>query len=266
MIISHKYKFIFLHVPKTGGSSIAAYLSQFLGDDDIMNEWSHSLKFGISYNKESLKLLNNKFALSRISYAIKKRIKDGMILERPIFDYALKQVLMKKFGTESRHVPGKNIKKYDPKMFKNYFKFCFVRNPYSHAVSAWMWNENEWSIYGNNRKIYKNKTKKNFSIYLKWLKKKNNENFFKLPGSKIYSINDEICVDYVGKFETIVQDLNKIKRILKLPVERFKIPHEKNNNYNQNYFEYYNAENKKLVEEIWAKVFKLFNYKYEIFE
>ena len=34
MIISDKYKFIFLHIPKTGGSSISAYLNQFLGKND----------------------------------------------------------------------------------------------------------------------------------------------------------------------------------------------------------------------------------------
>ena len=35
MIISHKYKFIFLHVPKTAGSSINTYFSQFIGDKDM---------------------------------------------------------------------------------------------------------------------------------------------------------------------------------------------------------------------------------------
>jgi hypothetical protein len=263
MIISHKYKFIFLHVPKTAGSSVAAYFSQFLGDNDIMNSWSHSSKFGIGHNKKSLKLLNSKFALSMIFDAIKKRIKDGRILELPILDYALREVLKTKYGTESRHVPGKNIKKYHPKIWKNYFKFCFVRNPYAHAVSCWMWNENEWNLHANNHKFLKKKTKKNFTNFLKILKKKqSNKNFFKLPGNKIYTINDEICVDYIGKFETLNQDIYKIKRILKIPGERFKLPHEKKNNYDLNYLKYYNEENKNLVQEIWGKVFKLFDYKY----
>ena len=50
MIISHKYKFIFLHVPKTAGSSINTYFSQFIGDKDILNGWNHSLRQGIPYN------------------------------------------------------------------------------------------------------------------------------------------------------------------------------------------------------------------------
>ncbi|WP_275670288.1 hypothetical protein [Okeania hirsuta] len=36
MIISHKYKFIFLKTIKTSGTSIEIYLSRFCGDDDVI--------------------------------------------------------------------------------------------------------------------------------------------------------------------------------------------------------------------------------------
>ena len=36
MIISHKYKFIFLKTKKTAGTSIEISLSRFCGDDDII--------------------------------------------------------------------------------------------------------------------------------------------------------------------------------------------------------------------------------------
>ena len=61
MIISHKYKFIFLHVPKTAGSSVNTFFSQYIGDDDNLNGWNHSLRKGIPYNKKFLKTINNKF-------------------------------------------------------------------------------------------------------------------------------------------------------------------------------------------------------------
>ena len=66
MILSHKYKFIFLHVPKTAGSSITTFFSQFLGDKDILNGWNHPLRNGIPYNLRSLEMVNNKFGLKMI--------------------------------------------------------------------------------------------------------------------------------------------------------------------------------------------------------
>lgn len=38
MIISHKYRFVFIHIYKTAGDSIASALSPFLGPDDIRTD------------------------------------------------------------------------------------------------------------------------------------------------------------------------------------------------------------------------------------
>ena len=96
MIISHKYKFIFLHVPKTAGSSVKTFLSQYIGDEDILVGWNHSLRKGIPYNKKFLKTINNEFGLKMISKAISLRKKDSKIFERPILEYAYREILKKK--------------------------------------------------------------------------------------------------------------------------------------------------------------------------
>ena len=73
MIISHKYKFI-LHILKTAGSSISAYLAQFLGDEDIMNDaWNEALSLGIPYNKRILKSVNTEYGLEMIEGLKQKR-------------------------------------------------------------------------------------------------------------------------------------------------------------------------------------------------
>ena len=36
MIISHKYRFIFVKTRKTAGTSVEAYLSQHCGDSDVL--------------------------------------------------------------------------------------------------------------------------------------------------------------------------------------------------------------------------------------
>ena len=164
MIISHKHKFIFLHVPKTAGSSITAFFSQYIGDKDILNGWNHSLRNGIPYNKQILKTVNNKFGLKMISKAINLRIKDRKLFERPIIEYAFREILKKKIGTPSIHATASQLKKFDKVSWKKYFKFAFVRNPYSHALSEWMFSDHHWSII-HDHKYRKEKTysKKNLS-------------------------------------------------------------------------------------------------------
>jgi hypothetical protein len=266
MIISHKYKFIFLHVPKTGGSSVNTFFSQYIGDDDILNGWNHSLRKSIPYNRKVLKMINNKFGLKMISKAINLRLKDHKIFERPIIEYAFREILKKKIGTTSMHATAKQIKKFDGKAWDTYFKFAFVRNPYTHAISDWMFDEKNWSITEENTNIDKRKfTKKNFVKYLKNLKKemRNKKSYYysMRPFSNIYTINDKIAVDYIGKFENLKKDVDKIHKILKLPKKKFNLPHAKKNK-SKNYLKFYNNESKRLVEEIWQKEFEFFKYNF----
>lgn len=262
MIISHKHKFIFLHVRKTGGSSISVFLSQYLGDKDILNGWSHSLLKGIPYNLRILKMINNKFGLKMISKAINRRIKDRRLLERPILEYAFREILKKKIGTPSRHASASQVKKFDKNAWNKYFKFAFIRNPYTHALSHWRFKEHDWYL-NNKKKRLRKLTKKKFVSFLKNLKKeiKNKKNFEKQPFIKMLSIDGKIAVDFIGKFENIQKDIKKITKILNLPKSKFSLPHEKKGN-TKDYLNLYNKESKKLVQEIWEEEFKLFNYSF----
>lgn len=262
MIISHKHKFIFLHTPKTAGSSICAFFSQYIGDDDILNGWNHSLRNGIPYNHKTLSMVNNKFGLKMISAAINLRKKDKLIFDKPIIEYAFREILKKKMGTNSRHATAKHLKNYDKKSWEKYFKFAFVRNPYTQALSAWLFHEKKWSILNDNMATNQKKiTKEKFIKWLKLIKNKKSYYYDKFPASKIYTIDDKIAVDYIGKFENLEKDISNIKKILKLPKEKFKLEHTKKNKSKIN-IKYYNKESIELVKEIWKKDFELFNYRF----
>jgi len=107
--------------------------------------------------------------------------------------------------------------------------------------------------------------KKKFTKYLIALKRKIKDNksyyYDKLPGNKIYTIDNQIAVDYMAKFENINAEILKIKKILKLPKEKFKFEQTKKNT-TKKHLKYYTKESKKLVEEIWKKEFELFKYKF----
>lgn len=273
MIISHKYKFIFLHVPKTGGSAIKAYLSQFLGDNDLQLGWSDTLDWKIPYNqrvyREILKDKNLKF----VKEALKRRLIDKRIFERPILDFALRKIISKKLKTNTSHATAWHVSKFAPKEWKKYFKFCFVRNPYTHAVSHFNWNEKNWNLSKIKIELKKEKNLANKNLFKKYLsnliKKKNSkrthsvsDRSFLIPGNEIYTLQNKIAVDFIGKFENIENDLNTIKQKLKLPKTNFELPHTKNSK-NTSFLKFYDNQNKELVEKIWKKEFEFFNYKYD---
>jgi len=42
-------------------------------------------------------------------------------------------------GSNPTHARAPYLRKFAPYEWQNYFKFCFVRNPYDHAVSDYKW-------------------------------------------------------------------------------------------------------------------------------
>lgn len=55
MIISHRHKFIFIHVPKTAGSTVSAYLAREFGPWDVqLGSWKDALGNGAKANRLAL--------------------------------------------------------------------------------------------------------------------------------------------------------------------------------------------------------------------
>ena len=121
MIISQKYRYIFIHCRKSAGSSIEAALARHLGPLDIkVGGWSDARAYGIKPNFRSLLCLMHP---KGISSSIKKIAQGSSPLSalnrasRDVFD---------RFGTrksaeEMAHVMGD--------AWNDYFKFCVVCNP-----------------------------------------------------------------------------------------------------------------------------------------
>lgn len=104
MIISNKYKFIFLKTRKTAGSSIQVALST-------------------KCNPESDILTGS-------------NIKEGLLDETHSAGWN-----MDKFFTNHPHPKLQEVKKWcGPSAWPQYFKFAFVRNPFDIAVSRYFWN------------------------------------------------------------------------------------------------------------------------------
>ncbi len=157
----------------------------------------------------------------------------------------------------------------------DYFKWCFVRNPWDRIVSAYEGcvdvNEHiSFEKFINT--IYKNK------IYFK-LKHIFYYNLPDLglpvtrihfyPMIKMISVVDKVKIDFIGKFENLENDWKKVLDICKIPYEPLvhmnarQTRRLKNSRYKYTpYKEYYTQELIDKVAELYAEDIKYFNYDY----
>ena len=108
MIISHKYKFIFLKTRKTAGTWIEISLYRFCGDNDIITP--------ISLEDEAIrKILGKK--------------------PQNYLDFDAQRNEYKKYFN---HITAKKIKSLiEPYIWDSYYKFCFERNPFDRVISGY---------------------------------------------------------------------------------------------------------------------------------
>tara|TARA_R100000030_G_scaffold99709_1_gene91160 strand:- start:721 stop:1260 length:540 start_codon:yes stop_codon:yes gene_type:complete len=178
-VINHEHKFIFVHIPRTGGTSIEA---QFQYDErtDRTKHWN----------------LND-----------------------------WKQQL------------GHDI-------FRNYFKFVFVRNPWDIMISKYL-DETIHSRFSGSFKHF-------LLNYHPW-KHEHGDSFFD------YFLPEQM--DFIGRYETREKDLKyiskKINKKIRSKLHRRQIK-------NKHYTEYYDDETRQIVAERYAQDIEYFGYKYGV--
>ena len=193
MIISHKYKFIFLKTNKTAGTSIEIALSGVCGDDDIISPISPE-------DEKTRSELGFRGPQHNVASA----------QEYGIVDAAKLLVKGRKKNRFYNHMPASEVKALiADDAWNNYYKFCFERNPWDRVISLYYW---------------RCKTEPRPSIEqfidsgaLKRLKRK---------GLELYSIDGQVVVDKVCRFENIAAELETIRTQLGI-TEKLELPHAK---------------------------------------
>jgi len=150
----------------------------------------------------------------------------------------------------------------DKKWFKEYYKFTFVRNPYSKIVSCYK------------DLIVKHKIKSiidclgisedaSFKEFVSAVSKKTDKELGDMdthirPQHLYLYKNNKLLVDYIGRVESIKEDINIIfKKIGFNKVDE--IP-TLNRSAIDDYKKYYNDETRDIVFKRYKKDFELFNY------
>jgi hypothetical protein len=225
---------IFIHIPKTGGTTISEsliYFHRFFG-------WSFGSEFNRDKDKVLLKSYN--YGPTQIGHIYYKSLINGNYLEK--------------------------------KYFKNSFKFCFVRNPYDRIVSLYKYhkiNERLNLDFDNFIKIlyteFQNGSVPPVGLYN--IKTFNHDS--KLYDRKIFGSQYNLMIKwipkdigFIGRFENLNEDVHKLIKILGYNGKNFIIP-KLNFTKEDNYLSYFtNRQTIDYVSEIYKKDIRRFGYKF----
>lgn len=227
MIISHKYKFIFLKTRKTAGTSIEIALSKFCGVDDIITpilETDERKRRELGFrSRQNYQIPLNFYQKSDCLKLLKKRE------FKQFFNHARATFIQANLNQDT---------------WQNYFKFCFERHPFDKAISRYYWSTRE--------------PRPTISDYLESLETKF------LSDWNIYTIDNQIAVDFVGRYENLSDDLATIADKLGLPGE-LSLPKAKGGHRTdrKHYSQVLDTQARSRIERVCAKEMTTFNYSWQ---
>jgi len=248
MIISHKHRFIFIKTRKTAGTSIEIFLSQFCDKDDILTPIGEGEVLRKEQNIVPQNYLKHKF--------LAKTLSKMEIASKPLHPLLKKSSYLKSLKKPkaifSQHMSAYEIReKIDEDTWNSYYKFCFERNPWDKTVSNYFWNKNFWKKIGDS----------SFDEYLKTDLGKKHYNY------PLYTHQDRVIVDFIGKYENLKDDLLKVCNKIgidfngELPKTKSKY-RPKHHHYSY----YYNDKNRELIQNTFKKEIELHGYTFEDIE
>jgi hypothetical protein len=229
VIISHKYKFIFIKTCKTAGSSIEFALSKFCGSEDII---TGAIPEEVELRKSLGYRGPQNYVIPKANFGFhdwRRYLYKGT---RPIF---------------LKHGSASHIKKYISKeIWNSYYKFCVERNPWDRMISQYYWRN-------------KSEQKPTISKFLE----SDEPSTLQKSGINLYTIDGEIVVDKICFYENLEEDLEKVRIQCRLP-EKIILPKTKSGarKDKRTYREILNSEQAEKIGELSSKEIELFGYKF----
>ena len=262
MILSHRHRFIFIHTRKVAGTSITAYLNRFMGPDDLqLGSWKDTLASGGSYNKRFVRDFispSGFFHVLKTACIYTKNKRKSPRL-KSLLGPAYKSLYSDKETKMPLHRTAYTIMKFAPREWEQYFKFCFVRNPYARAVSDYNWRVK--------------KHMRNRVSFTEFLERVNNpgrpdpEKVVPYPPTnwEMYTINDQIAVDYIGRLENILDDMQEVCSTIGIEFRSQDFPHARQKSKSGDrhaYRQWYSDYDRELAYRAYRKEIDHFGYEF----
>ena len=258
-MIDHKHKFIFIHIIKTGGTSIESVLKKmhteiFVHPDKICGNIQTCIPRGVD-NKGNVDFS----AKGKTAECVSKLGAEAMWM----YEREKKSHITAKQYNEFLY----NKKLYD--IWDSYFKFAFVRNPWSYMVSLYTMFVHR-PYFKRKHKHFRKKPPRDFCDFVKVFANRD-EPFCPLQDEHMFNQIDwitdasgKVIVDYIGKLENLQNDFDNICN--KINISRVKIPRMNSSHrqkLHQNFRDYYDNKTIDVVGEIFKRDIEYFGYTFE---
>ena len=230
MIVSHKYRFIFLKTAKTAGTSIEIALSKFLSDQDIITPISapdEAIRRGLGYRGSQ-------------NYRIPLRQHSPVELMRAIFRGRRKKFYNHMSAHEVRDMIGE-------KTWSDYYKFCFERNPFDRVISLYFW-------------CHKSEPRPTLAEFLEGPE----IHLLTQRGVDLYADSaGNVSVNRVGRYENLGADLEETRLAVGLP-EPLLLPMAKaaHRTDRRHYSELIDSHCRRKIEAIFSRELSLWDYQF----
>src|SRR5215210_7892456 len=229
MIVSHEHKFIFLKTKKTAGTSIELALSQLCGPDDIISPLTDIDEASRAHGR----------------CAQNWRLHGWWGSPRPLFKRRWFKFTAEDYGFYN-HMPAAEARaRIDDKQWRDYFKFAFDRNPWDRQVSFY------------HHRYRREPKPPSFAPFI------HQDRHARINNYDIYAIDGTVAVDFVGRFESLEEDLRraldhiglKITDALPRAKGKFRLG-------NAGYRDYYDETTRDIVARWYGREIDLLGYEF----